>query len=212
MQLARVVDLGSLEFEQCMTILREAISPETQLPSEKLLHLVAGRKYQLFSYGDVQEVAGMALVYFPEGLPLIWLDYFAIRSDLRGQGLGSDLFREIARLASEHAPPLDWLLFEVDDDRGEDPDRQVASERRIAFYNRLGARLLQNVSYRFPSAFGEPVPMRLMAYRLRQAAILTPEMLRRAVADVFAHIHGRTTDDPLLQRFSEALPKEIEAV
>jgi GNAT superfamily N-acetyltransferase len=212
MQLARVVDINSHEFEQCMDILREAISPETQLPPERLRNLLAGGRYQFFSYRNGDEVVGTALVYFPVRLPFAWLDYFVIHSDLRGKGLGSDLFREIARLSSEQSPRLEWLLFEVDDGRDGDAERQATSERRIAFYRRLGARLLQNVSYKFPSAFGEPLPMRLMAYSLQQNATLSPDMLRRAVADVFTHVHGRNVDDPLLQWFSAALPKEIKAV
>ena len=212
MQLARVLDIHSHEFEQCTAILREAISPETQLPPERLRNLLAGGRYQCFSYPSAGDVLGAALVYFPESLSLVWLDYFAIRSDLRGRGLGSDLFREIARLSSEQSPLLEWLLFEVDDGRDGDSERQAMSERRIAFYQRLGARLLKNVSYKFPSSFGEPVPMRLMAYPLQQDATLSPGMLRRAVADVFVHIHGRSADDPLLQWFSAALPEEIEAV
>ena len=212
MQLARVADTNSHEFEQCMAILREAISPETQLPHDRFLNLLAGGKYQLFSYRRAEEVTGMALVYFPAPLPFAWLDYFVTRSDLRGQGLGSTLFHEIATLASEHAPPLDWLLFEVDDGRDADAERRTLSERRIAFYQRLGARLLQNVSYKFPSAVGEPVPMRLMAYSLRRDATLSPHMLRCAVEDIFIHIHGRSADDALLQWFKAALPREIEAV
>lgn len=212
MQLARVVEIGSREFEQCMAILHEAISPETQLPRERLLNLFAGGKYQLFSYRRAEEVTGMALVYFPAPLTFAWLDYFAIRSDLRRQGLGSTLFHEIATLASEHTPSIDWLLFEVDDGRDGDAERRALSERRIAFYRRLGASLLQNVSYKFPSAVGEPVPMRLMAYPLHQGATLSPDMLRRAVEDIFIHIHGRSADDALLQWFKAALPREIEAV
>lgn len=212
MQPARVADINSHEFEQCMAILREAISPETQLPRERLLSLLGGGRYQCFSYRGAKEVTGMALVYFPERLPLVWLDYFAIRSDLRGRGLGSTLFHEIARLASEHTPSLEWILFEVDDGRDGDAERLILSERRIAFYRRLGARLLQNVSYKFPSAFGQPIPMRMMAYPLQQDATLSPDMLGRAVEDVFIHIHGRSADDALLEWFKAALPKEIEAV
>jgi hypothetical protein len=120
------------------------------------------------------------------------------------------LFREIAGLAANQNPPLDWLLLEVDDDREGDAQHRAICARRISFYRRLGARLLENVPYRFPSAFVSPVPMRLMVYGLRPNVTLSADDLKRAVADIFLNVHGRGEDDELLHWFHRNLPDEIK--
>ena len=210
MQLIRVTDRKSQVYAEAIAIMREAIAPEAQLPEQRFENLLAAGQYRLFAYAEGDDVRGMALVYFSGELRLAWLDYFAIRSDLRGRGLGGDLFREIVQTASEQSPKPEWLLFEVDDDYEGDPGRQTECERRVQFYRRLGARVLENVPYKFPSAFGEPIRMRLMAYPLRSEAKLAPDDLKEAVQEIFLNIHGRQTDDALLHWFEQNLPQVIE--
>jgi len=209
-QLLRVTDRDSRLFGEAMAIIRESISGNTQLPQARLEHLFANGRYQLFAYESREGAEGAALVYFAEQLRFVWLDYTAIRPRLRGKGLGSALFREIAGLAVNHNTPPDWLLLEVDDDREGDAQHQATCARRIGFYRRLGAQLLENVRYCFPSAYGPPLPMRLMAYSLRPNVALTSDALRSAVREVFEEIHGRRRDDELLRWFQSNLPDEIE--
>lgn len=62
------------------------------------------------------------------------LDYFAVRGDLRGGGIGTEALRTLAR---HYAPRIDDLVLECEHP-DEAPDREVA-RRRIAFYLRAGA-------------------------------------------------------------------------
>jgi GNAT superfamily N-acetyltransferase len=180
MQLLRVKDWNSRLYAEALAILREAIAPEAQLPEQRFSDLLGGGSYRLYAYAKADDVRGVALVYFSDDLRFAWLDYFAIRFDLRGLGLGSDLFREIVRVASKQSP------------------------------QRLGARVLENVRYKFPSAFAEPIRMRLMAYQLLPDASLSPHDLSQVVKQVFLNIHGRGNDDDLLRWFQQNLPDSIE--
>lgn len=149
-------------------------------------------------------------MYFSDQLPFAWLDYFAIRADLRSRGLGSDLFREIVQITRRLSPRPDWLLFEVDDGFEGDSQREADGKRRVQFYRRLGARLLANVPYKFPSAFIEPIRMRLMAFQLRLHTELTADDVKQVVREVFLNIHGRRSDDNLLRWFEQNLPPTVE--
>ena len=209
MQLLRVTDRKSRLFADAIAILHDAIASEAQLPEQRFHHLLAAGRYQLFASKHDEDVQGFALVYFSRQFRFAWLDYFGIRSDLRGRGLGSELFREIVQLAGKQSPRLDWLLFEVDDDYEGDAQREADCIRRVRFYRRLGARVLENVPYKFPSASIAPIRMRLMAYQLRSNASLLLDDLKHAVGEIFTNIHGRGGDDPLLRWFVAGLPEAV---
>jgi len=210
MELVRVTDRQSGLFADAIAILHEAISSDALLPKLRFHDLLAHGNYQLFAYVQDEDAQGVALVYFSDALRFAWLDYFAIRSDLRGKGLGSKLFREIVQFAKKQNSQPDWLLFEVDDDYEGNPEREAECIRRVAFYRRLGARVLENVPYKFPSVFTSPIRMRLMACKLHPNTKLEPDDLKHAVREIFLNIHGRASDDKLLHWFEQSAPETIE--
>jgi ribosomal protein S18 acetylase RimI-like enzyme len=205
-----VTDFNSPLFDRSLLLLEQSISGYAQLPRVRLMKLLSGHNYRLYTLRFRDEVAGVALLYFSPGLPFVLLDYIAIHSDRRNQGLGSAFFRMLTELMPREKPSADWLIFEVDDDREGPEEKRAESRRRIEFYRRLGADLLANVPYRFPSAHGMPVPMRLMVYRLRPGAKLSPADIGAAIADTFVHVHGRTSDDDLLGWFRTHKPASLD--
>jgi ribosomal protein S18 acetylase RimI-like enzyme len=74
-----------------------------------------------------------------------YLWYLAVAPNRRGAGAGSEIYRAVL----ERLPAaVEALLIEVEQPclaRGEQ-ERRLA-ERRILFYERLGARLLQGIDY-----------------------------------------------------------------
>lgn len=81
--------------------------------------------------GELQAYAWQVLL---PGRRSALLDYFAVRSDLRGGGIGT---QALHTLAAYYRDRLDDLILECEHP-DEAPDRAVA-ERRIGFYLRAGA-------------------------------------------------------------------------
>ena len=192
-----------------MDILCQAIPAPEQLGRARLQQLIDRDDYHLYAFQHDSIVAGMAILYLPERQDFAWLDYMAVSPDLMGLGRGSDLFRGLVKIVTQERPTAGYLVLEVDDDRcGLEAVRSM-NRRRIEFYRRLGARLLANVDYLFPSPNGPAVSMRLMVCCLRDDVRVSQETMGSAIEDVFITIHGRAKSDTLLRSIVDHLPSEL---
>lgn len=121
----------------------------------------------LAAVNDQQELIGMIhYLLVPESeVACLW--YFAIRSNLHSQGLGSAMFRRLC----DHLQPLNIraMLFEVEiPAQAETPEQHELAIRRITFYRRLGAHVLTGIDYLQDIGWHQPpTPMYLMVYPLR---------------------------------------------
>jgi GNAT superfamily N-acetyltransferase len=203
--------LGALSplFNSCLGILRESIPPSEQLHEQKLKKLLERDDYRMYALILNATVAATAILYLPKSEQFVLLDYMAVRADLRSLGLGSMLFGELVKIASQERPAAGYLIFEVDDDREDSTSADSINRRRIEFYRRLGAQLLSNADYLFPSPTGPGIPMRLMVYRLRPEIELSQETVRLAVENIFREIHGREKNDTLLRSIVDHLPSDL---
>ena len=96
------------------------------------------REERYLCYGVREGADILAYAFFVQTEDLYMLDYFAVKKDLRGSGIGSGFLKELnSRCLREAA----CVLVEVDDPffAGNDEEKTVC-ERRLAFY--LGNGLL----------------------------------------------------------------------
>lgn len=96
----------------------------------------AGMYEPLALYDEAGNLQAYAWQVLLSGRRSALLDYFAVRKDLRGGGIGTQALQALSR---HYADRLDDLILECEHPE-EAPDRAVA-QRRIAFYLRAGARL-----------------------------------------------------------------------
>ena len=207
--LERVSAVSSPLFRPCSELLRASIPSSEQLSDPRLAQLLARDDYRMYALLLNGAVAATAILYLPRGEDFVWLDYMAVRAELRNRGLGSALFHEVTKTASRERPGAAFLFFEVDDDRDVGDAARSINHRRIEFYRRIGAKLLVNAEYLFPSASGAGVPMRLMVFRLRPGVELSQELVGRAVENIFLEVHGRSKDDMLLRSIVDHLPSRL---
>jgi GNAT superfamily N-acetyltransferase len=127
----------------------------------------------------------MAQTFLNEEYHLAYLGYIAIVPERRGGGGGSIFYQLLLPQVKENA---DFLLFDVErPDCIADPELRRQAERRICFYERLGAALLPGVTM----YWGES-RQRMMFHRF--TGVEDQEIMNRARALV-GDFHGELRED-----------------
>jgi len=108
------------------------------------------------------EVLGMAMYTLSAEHSLACLWYLAVASRLRSQGIGGKIYQEILRRAQDSH--LKAVIFEVEIPEG---DHVVDALRRIHFYRKQGAFLLEGIHYmQHVGWHQDPIPMQVMVHPL----------------------------------------------
>jgi GNAT superfamily N-acetyltransferase len=94
---------------------------------------------------------------------MLW--YLAVSERLRGHGAGSNLYLEILNRVRNEFPSAAGLVFEVErPDQAQTAELGALAERRIRFYQRNGALLLEGVHYVQCTGWQPEVAMHLMVH------------------------------------------------
>lgn len=145
------------KMERVKEILKEQfpLIPENKI-NEIESQLVDPMKYKykasLFVMEDIHEsIKAFALLLYMSDLHFCYLDYLAVASEKSSSGIGGALYESIR----EEADSLDaiGLFFEClpDDPQScRNPDILIQNRKRMAFYERLGARPIANTLYATP--------------------------------------------------------------
>lgn len=134
--------------------------PVMQKPFRLIDEGVADGTIMLLAACDAGIPLGFATIARLPAAQAMYLSYFAVDSAAQNQGIGSRLFQFMAETL-ERATQANVLVWEV-----EAPERDPAAieNRRIRFYERLGARIAgMAATYRMPDLEpGQTIPLRLM--------------------------------------------------
>lgn len=107
------------------------------------------------------DVVGMAFTEFEPELALAFLWYIAIKPGLRNQGYGTILYDYLAQTLQKQSAKV--MLIEVEIPDG--AEEVAVALRRINWYRRLGAQVIQGIRYfQFISPNIPPKEMWLMAH------------------------------------------------
>lgn len=118
------------------TAMAQDFPPAERKPFSAMEALLRRGVYEpLLFTGTAGEPLAYALQVIAPGVPCALIDYFAVRADLRGGGVGT---RALHTLRRHYAGRLSALLTECEHP-AEAPDPETA-KRRIGFYLRAGAQ------------------------------------------------------------------------
>lgn len=127
-------------------------------------HLLAaldreGKLVAMARYDDLPECRAAAL----------W--YMAVVPGLRSKGIGSRLYQHILQQLGAAQPAAEALLLEVETpELTHTPKERELAVKRIAFYQRNGAKLLRGIDYTQSVGWQPPVRMSIMVHPLHAMA------------------------------------------
>ena len=193
--------------EQVNRIYVDSFPPSHRVEFSEFVESVAEGHRLLFLADIESDVVGFAIICPLFYEDVYFLEYFAVDPQLRSGGIGSALLQYFAETlrSDKHAA---GLIFEVETDEGPEAEQ---NRRRIRFYVKNGATLIDHLEYRMPVLSGEgTIPMKLMWLPLNKPdKTLNNQTLRDYIVHIYAEIYERHEGDPLLQSILQNLPGSV---
>lgn len=156
-----LADAADPAFQDVLSIYNEAFPDDQRMSQGRIANLLAQQAMHITACASDGETVGFAAYLRPTSHRFSWLEYFAVRRDRRGGGIGSALFRWTAAVATHDAA---GMLLEVE------PPETAANEEerdtrlaRLSFYQRLGCLALPGLDYSMWTLHGD-IPMQLLLY------------------------------------------------
>lgn len=188
------------------SIYEASFPPAERKPFDAIAPLIADGPYICMvcqsAHGTIAAFALLLLLPLAHGA---FLEYLAVDSSARGQGIGSSLLRETGTYLQAHGI-ASHMVWEV-----EPPSvgaQDTPHNRRIRFYENLGAALIVNsAAYRMPNYEGSSpagVPLRLMELPAQPQPDLPA--LRQTIAEIYQVAY------PQHGELLNAIIQELEAV
>ena len=187
--------------DQTRAIYVESFPPSQRGDFEDLIAHVMSQSRWLFTAMVSDTLLGFAVGTALPGSDVHVLEYMAVGSAFRNQGVGAELLRVVARTVRA-AGNVSGILLEVESDDVGDEDEKRLRKRRIQFYSRNGARLLECAPlYRTPNLAGQGfLDMKLMWMPFDETqSALSGNKLRDCICKIYSHCYGRPANDPLVQ-------------
>jgi ribosomal protein S18 acetylase RimI-like enzyme len=210
MDLLEVHDVNTRNFSEVTKIYSENFPDITRQSLDLIKLRLKNGQNQLFITNNQKEVIAFALIYHLLNPNILLLEYYAVKSEYRNRGIGTAFLKELfKRLKLEEMER--YLIFEVDDPNyGID---QKERKKRIQFYKALNVVQIQKMRYLFPSLSGtEYLEMLIMIYPCPKRHIITSNMLKTIITELYVENYHRSINDPLLKRTLSLIPKKIRFI
>lgn len=201
------LDPNNASFVAEFSMMYETSFPsEERRPVQELLLDQAKGMYTIYVSVHNNAVSGMITLFRPSNSRVVLLDYFAVHPKLRSQGQGLILFKDLVALCEENG---EILCLEV-----EQPVLHTQEDirwRRIGFYRRGGAVLLQDFVYLLPDLdkSGIITKMHLMFAGMDYHTPLRRDELAEFMHMLFVQLYKRHPEDAILQQNVLHLPQNM---
>ena len=197
MEFKEINRVDSREFSEAMEIYAEAFPANERHPAPLIAERVRDGLSKLYVASSDGEIIFIALLWPLKTTEFLLLDYMATKATHRGKGIASAFLTELGKKLSNSGQ---YLVMEVEDPKV--GDRQNEKEKRVTFYKRLGAKVLEGVRYLLPPLDGTiPTEMILMMFPEHSGKEIGGPLIKSVIFQIYRELYNRQEDDALLGTF-----------
>lgn len=179
----KIIKGGLKDLDTVYIQLQKTFPPNEYKKKEAFSKLMEDGSYDLLLAisETTKSPIGYSFVYRAQETKMLWLDFISILSHQRSKGYGSLFFNAILAFYQEF---YHGIFLEVEIPNGKD----LNQERRITYYNRLGAHILK-LNYALPTDDGA-FDMHLM-YKDITGNSISPnkQVTMETIKSAFEYIH-----------------------
>lgn len=209
--LKELKDLSSPQFKKSIEIYESSFPSNETRPSKEIEQMLkTDDNYHLYVFLNTNEVVGISLLYNFKDLHVGLLDYMAVTKGNQRKGIGTQLFNFTLKGFEANVLNGVGLLFEIQKENVLDERERDKRIRRIRFYERLGAKILEGVNYLLPPLQPdvEPEEMYLMIKPCVETSFLSKDSTVQYIEAIYSKIYKYRNYD-LLNRVEHKLPEKI---
>ena len=189
-------------FQAVWDIYVASIPASERKDHDALARMAQSERYRIHIAELAGQVAAFSIIYRSDHQDFALLEYFATTPALRNQGIGGRLLDHV--LANQGDIPV---LLEVEAPPLTDQSGDSMESRRIGFYRRHGARVVEDFSYVLPlKTAGTPPPMVILIGAADGLTTIPSGMLRSWLADIYENVYGVDSRSP---EFQSMFPEQV---
>lgn len=190
------------DFNEVFKIYESSLPAAERKTRAELARLTRRDDYAVMAARLDDQVVGFSINFLPDRSNFTLLEYLATRQDMRGQGIGQVLFEHTLELSLGRP-----LLVEVESESGSDMERHL-QRRRKRYYERLGCRTLESVSYKMPQLNCETPPaLDLMYHPNGTDTAITKDVMRAWIIHIYSGVYDRQMGEPAIEAMLQDWPR-----
>jgi len=200
-----ILDIKDIHFANAMNIYDEAFPSNEKQPLALIKKRITESRSRLFVGLLNEDVTCMALLWDFKDLEFVLLDYMAVAKEYRNNQFGTELFKHLSNTISACNK---YMVIEVENHLfGNNKDLR---KKRINFYIKNGAHVLNEVPYILPSLDDtETTEMLLMISPKYQKAMIEFDKIELLIKRLYLDLYGKTENNNLLISILKNTPNKI---
>ena len=201
----QILKISDIHFAKAINIYNESFPSNEKQPLSLIKKRITEKTSNLFVGLLNEEVICMALLWDFKDLEFVLLDYMAVDKEYRNNKFGASLFKFLTNTIESCNK---YMIIEVEDYLF--GNNKELRKKRINFYIRNGAYVLNEVPYMLPSLDDTiPTEMTLMISPRYQKDMIDFEKIEKLIKQLYSDLYGKTEKDNLLLSILKNTPHKI---